>query len=62
MNEQYGSSMVDYKLYHQNLLRSDNYIHHYQKTHYDFDVVKPKMTLKKAMQYTPNKGKDHVEK
>ena len=54
--------MVDYKLYHQNLLRSDNYIHHYQKTHYDFDVVKPKMTLKKAMQYTPNKGKDHVEK
>ena len=31
LNEQYGLSMVEYKFYHPNLLRNDNFIKSYQK-------------------------------
>ena len=31
LNEEYGSSKVDYKMYHTNLLRNDEYIDNYQK-------------------------------
>ena len=47
LNEQYGLSKVDYKLFHPNLLRNDVYINHYQQIHCDFDVVKPKNKLTK---------------
>ena len=47
MNEQYGLSKVDYKLFHPNLLRNRVYINHYQHIHCDFDVVKPKNKLTK---------------
>ena len=47
LNEQYGLSKVDYKLFHPNLLRNDVYIHRYQQIHCDFDVVKPKNKLTK---------------
>ena len=30
-NKQYGLSIVDYKLYHPNLLKNDAFIKHYQK-------------------------------
>ena len=42
LNEQYGLSKVDYKLFHPNLLRNDVCINHYQQIHCDFDVVKLK--------------------
>ena len=45
LNEQYGLSKVEYKLFHPNLLRNDVYINHYQQIHWDFDVVKPKNKL-----------------
>ena len=45
LNEQYGLSKVEYKLYHPNLLRNDVYINYYQQIHCDFDVVKPKNKL-----------------
>ena len=47
LNEQYRLSIVDYKLYHPNLLGNDTYIYYYQKTHCEFNIVKLKMTLKK---------------
>ena len=47
MNEQYGLLKVEYKLYHPNILRIDILIKHYQKNHYDFDVVKPKTHIDK---------------
>ena len=47
LNEQYGLSKVDYKLFHPNLLRNDVYINHYQQIHCDFDVIKPKNKLSK---------------
>ena len=47
LNEQYGLSKVDYKLFHPNLLRSDVYINHYQQIHCDFNVIKPKNKLTK---------------
>ena len=47
MNEQYGFSKFDYKLFHPNLLRNDVYINHYQQIHCDFDVVKPNNKLTK---------------
>ena len=47
LNEQYGLSKVEYKLYHPNLLRNDIFIKHYQKIHCDFDVVKPKKHIDK---------------
>ena len=45
LNEQYGLSKVEYKLYNPNLLRNDVYINHYQQIYCDFDVVKPKNKL-----------------
>ena len=50
LNEQYGLSNVEYKLYHPNLLRNGIFIKHYQKNYCNFDVVKPKKTLKKNNQ------------
>ena len=47
LNEQYGLSIMDYKLYHPNLLKNDAFIKHYQKIHCDYDVGKPKSNLKK---------------
>ena len=47
LNEQYGLSKVDQKLFHPNLLRNDVYINHYQQIHCDFDVIKPKNKLSK---------------
>ena len=47
MNEFYGLSKVDYKLFHPNLLRNDVYINHYQQMHCDLDVIKPKNKLSK---------------
>ena len=31
LNQQYGLSKVEYKLYHPNLLRNDIFVYHYQK-------------------------------
>ena len=36
LNEQYGLSKVEYKLYHPNLLRDDIFINRYQQIHCDF--------------------------
>ena len=47
LNEQYGLSIMDYKLYHPNLLKNDAFIKHYKKIHCDYDVGKPKSNLKK---------------
>ena len=47
LNEQYGLSIVDLKLYHPNLLEYDRFIKNYQKIHCDFDVGKPKKKLEK---------------
>ena len=47
LNEFYGLSKFDYKLFHPNLLRNDVYINHYQQMHCDFDVIKPKNKLSK---------------
>ena len=47
MNEQYGLSEVEYKLFHPNLLRNDVYINHYQQIYWDFDVIKPKNKVTK---------------
>ena len=49
LNEQYGLSIMDYRLYHPKLLKNDAFIEHYQKIHCDFDVGKPKSNLKKKM-------------
>ena len=51
LNEKYGLSKVEYKLYHPNLLRNDVYINHYQQINCDYDVVKPKNKLTRK----PNK-------
>ena len=42
MDEEYGLSKIDYTLYHQNLLRNDEYI----KNHRDFEFRKTKMVMK----------------
>ena len=40
LNEQYGLSKNEYKLYHSNLLGNEIFINHYQIFHCDFDAVK----------------------
>jgi len=47
LNEFYGLSKYDYKLFRPNLLRNDVYINHYQQMHCDFDVMKPTNKLSK---------------
>ena len=46
LNEEYGLLKMNYKLNHPNLLRNDEYIEHYQKNHWDFDIGKPKISKK----------------
>ena len=45
LNEQYGSSLIDYKVYHPNVLRNDEYIDHDQEIHRDFTVEIPNNVL-----------------
>ena len=47
LNAQYGLSIVNYKLYHPNLLRNDAFIKNCQKINCEFDVGKSKSYLKK---------------
>ena len=46
LNEEYGLSKNDYKLYNVNLLRNDEYIKDHQNNHRYFDSRKPKLALK----------------
>ena len=47
LNEEYDLSKNDYKKYHPNLIRIDEYIDHYQKNYRDFNVEIAKNNLKK---------------
>ena len=47
LEEEYGFSKVDYKLFHPNLLRNDEYIELHHKNHRYFTIDKPIVAKKK---------------
>ena len=49
LNQQNGLSIVDYKLYHPDLLRDDTFIKQYQTIYCDFGDGKLKIYLKEKM-------------
>ena len=62
LKNNYDCSLLDFKLYRQNLITNDGYINHYQKMHLNFKVKFPNIMVKLKSSLTDKKETSSSDK